>query len=300
MFSFYNKRWIFIGISTLIILTGLVFYFANGGFNVGIEFAGGTSILFDTGSESTTKDDLFNAVKESLDIEAETVQVSLANPAEFTIKMVTLTPEQSQKLVTDLKAKFNIAEDQDNLSIESFSAAYGIQLATDAWQSALIALILIMIYVSFRFEFLSGVGATAALVHDVLIMLSVYAIFRVPVNSSFVAAILTILGYSINDTVVIFDRIRDNLKIARKETFSQTMDKSINETLTRSINTSLTTFITITLLYIMGVQSIKEFSFPIMIGLVAGTYSSIAIASPIWGMLKTAGIEARKKQVKAR
>ncbi|MBZ4644832.1 MAG: protein-export rane protein SecF [Clostridia bacterium] len=159
--------------------------------------------------------------------------------------------------------------------------------------ASLIASILMLIYITFRFEFKSGVAAVIAMIHDVLVMLTVYAVFRIPINTSFIAAILTILGYSINDTIIVFDRIRENRKYMKKEEFSNVVNKSIWQTMARSINTSLTTLLTITVLYILGVQSIKDFAFPLIVGIVSGTYSSIFIASPIWVMWRE--WEAKKK-----
>ncbi len=142
-----------------------------------------------------------------------------------------------------------------------------------------------LIYVGMRFEFRFGAAAILALVHDVLITLSVYAIFQIPVNSPFIAAILTIIGYSINDTIVIFDRIRENQKNMRRKSIEEVANISITQTMRRSINTSLTTLITIVCVYIF-VPTVRDFSFPLIIGIATGTYSSIFIASPIWVLLK--------------
>jgi preprotein translocase SecF subunit len=141
-------------------------------------------------------------------------------------------------------------------------------------------------YITFRFELRFGIAAIIALIHDVLFMLSVYSILRIPVNSPFVAAILTILGYSINDTIVVFDRIRENLRLLKKNNFAEVANISISQTLSRSINTSVTTLVTIVALYVLGVEQIREFALPLMAGVLGGTYSSIFIASPAWVMLK--------------
>jgi preprotein translocase SecF subunit len=296
MFSFYKNRWSYIGASIAVILLGLVMYFVNG-FNVDIDFAGGSSIIIDV-NQTVDKSEIIATATDSLGFAPSTVQPTLEKPTEFTIKTPTLTPDQSKKLIQDFKTKYALGDDYNKFSIDSFTAAYGKQLAGEATWSMVIALFLIMIYVTIRFEFLSGIGAALSLLHDILVMVAVYIIFRIPINSSFVAAILTVLGYSINDTVVIFDRIRENLRSARKENFSEVTDRSIWETMTRSINTVLTTLITISILYILGVKSIKEFAFPLIIGIASGAYSSIFIASPVWAMLRNAGIESRKKNFK--
>ena len=142
-----------------------------------------------------------------------------------------------------------------------------------------------LIYIGIRFEFSFGAAAIIAVVHDVLVTIGVYGILGIPVNAPFIAAILTIVGYSINDTIVIFDRIRENSKKMRKVSVDEIANISINQTLSRSINTSLTTLFTITAVYIF-VPTIREFSFPLIVGIATGAYSSIFIASPIWVMLK--------------
>ena len=153
-----------------------------------------------------------------------------------------------------------------------------------------------LIYVAIRFEFAFGVAAILALVHDVLITISVYAIFDIPVNTPFIAAILTIVGYSINDTIVIFDRIRENVRSMRRKTPTEIANISINKTLARSINTSLTTLIIIGAVNIF-VPTVREFSLPLLVGIAVGAYSSIFIAAPIWVILK--GKKKSKKSVKA-
>lgn len=143
-----------------------------------------------------------------------------------------------------------------------------------------------LIYVSFRFEFSYGIASIIALVHDVIILICAYAVFRVPVNSPFVAAVLTVVGYSINDTIVVFDRIRENMKHAKKNDYASIANQSISQTISRSINTSLTTLVAIISLYVIGVEAIKDFTLPLIVGMAAGTYSSIFIASPAWVLIK--------------
>ena len=175
---------------------------------------------------------------------------------------------------------------------EAIDAIIGKELQRQAAIALIIANIGMLIYITFRFEFKSAVAAVLALVHDVLIVLSFYAIFNVPVDSTFIAVILTIVGYSINDTIVIFDRIRENLKDMRKIPFDEVANLSISQTVSRSVNTSVTTLFTITALFLLGGETIKDFTLALIVGVSAGTYSSIFIASPLWsvfrGKLKTA------------
>ena len=165
---------------------------------------------------------------------------------------------------------------------EKFGPSVGEEIRRNAYLSIAIATALMLLYITVRFEFRFGLAAVAALIHDVLIGLSVYAIFRLQVNSSFVAAILTIVGYSINDTIVLFDRVRENRKSMKRGEYEELIDSSINQTMTRTINTSITTLVAILCLYIFGVTAIREFALPLLVGVVVGTYSSIFIASPAW------------------
>ncbi|WP_234410557.1 protein translocase subunit SecF [Caldalkalibacillus mannanilyticus] len=170
------------------------------------------------------------------------------------------------------------------------------ELARDAVIAILIASIGVIIYVAFRFEFRYGIAAIIALFHDALFVIAVFSLLRVEVDLTFIAAILTIVGYSINDTIVIFDRIRENMKFAKVKTFedlSAVVNRSIVETLARSINTSLTVIVAAVALFFLGGEGIRNFSFALMIGLFVGAYSSIFIAAQVWLVLK--GRELKKK-----
>jgi preprotein translocase subunit SecF len=189
-------------------------------------------------------------------------------------------------------------------SSERVGAVAGRELVWSAFSSVLIACALMLVYIWFRFELHFGVTAVAALVIDVSVMISMVTILRLQINSSFIAAVLTIVGYAINDTIVIFDRIRENNRIiSRKEmTRAELADKSVKETLPRTINTTVTTLFTIVTLYVLGVASIKEFALPIIIGLLAGNYTSIFIAPSLWGLWqdKTDAAKSAAKQGKAK
>ncbi|MGL5243729.1 MAG: protein translocase subunit SecF, partial [Sarcina sp.] len=160
-----------------------------------------------------------------------------------------------------------------------------------------IAVMFMLIYVAIRFEVDFGIAAIVALAHDILITLSIFAIFQITVNTPFIAAILTIVGYSINDTIVIFDRIRENRKKMRSASYVEVADKSITQTMTRSINTTLTTLITIVAVYIF-VPTVRDFAFPLIIGIACGAYSSIFIASPVWCFLKNRKSKHKNKTTK--
>ena len=279
MFNIVEKKLIFIIISLVIIAAGIVSYFAFGGFNTDIDFAGGTEIII-----SGLKYDEGNITKIFKDIDKD-ISISTIQKTEDGVMVKTkyLSDNQATLVKTSIPEANKGAK---VLSVDSISPTIGKELWKSAATSIAIAALLMLLYITFRFEVLSGIAAVIALLHDLLIMVAFYVIFRVPVNTSFIAAILTILGYSINATIVIFDRIRENNRLMKKVAFGEVVNKSVWQTVGRSINTSLTTLFTLVVLYIIGVQSIKEFALPLIVGIIAGTYSSVFISGPVWAMLK--------------
>ena len=207
---------------------------------------------------------------------------------------------------TEAAAADNAAEDQTatvtagvvlkNQDIVSPSS--GRELARSAIMMSLLACLAILLYVSFRFEFTSGVVAVLALAHDVLILLGIYSLLQWSVDTNFIAAVLTVLGYSINNTIVIMDRIRENTRHARKETYGDIANSSIMQTMTRSINTTVTTLLTIGMVYILGVPSIQAFSLPIVIGIVIGFYSSVFLSGPLWALWRDSAVKGKKAAAK--
>lgn len=178
------------------------------------------------------------------------------------------------------------------------SPSSGRELARSAVMMSLLACLAILLYVSFRFEFTSGVVAVLALAHDVLILLGIYSLLQWSVDTNFIAAVLTVLGYSINNTIVIMDRIRENTRHARKETYGDIANNSIMQTMTRSINTTVTTLLTIGMVYILGVPSIQAFSLPIIIGIVVGFYSSVFVSGPLWALWRDSAVKGKKAAAK--
>ena len=203
---------------------------------------------------------------------------------------------KSSDLVLDaFEIKYGTTE-ESLIQLEEFASTVGDEMTANALKSILFACLAILIYVAYRFRDIKmGFAAILALCHDVLVVLSFAAIFRLSIGNSFIAAILTVVGYSINNTIVIFDRIRENAKGAQRAHKNSLVDKSVKETLTRSINTSITTLVSVLALYFLGVDSIREFILPIIVGLVAGTFSSIAIAAPLWYDLVYIGKAKPKK-----
>lgn len=281
MFNIIEKRNIFFIISAVIIIAGIVSFFVQG-FNTDIDFEGGTEITVDFKGKYDE-----NAIRKTVssvkDVQVASVQKASANGLNGAIIMVNYINDTQTK---DLKAALTKEYKDASISVSSISPKIGQELWQSAVTSIVIVAILMLLYITFRFEVLSGVSAVIALLHDMLVMMSFYTIFRIPVNSSFIAAILTILGYSINATIVIFDRVRENARFLKKESFSDIMNKSIWQTIARSVNTSLTTLFTLVSLYIIGVPSIKELALPLIIGVICGTYSSVFLAGQFWVLFK--------------
>ena len=279
-----SKRKIFFSISAILIVIGIVFLFVNG-LNLGIDFKGGTTYQFkltDTKYSAQVEKDIQSIVKQTTD--SKNCVVQQIGSDEVSIRTDKLSNAKSDALKEALIAKYKF--DAKSLRFETVSGTVSSRLILDSLKAIGLAVILMLIYIWFRFDLKSGASAVLALVHDVLIMLGFYAIFGFAINTSFIAAILTIVGYSINDTIVTFDRIREIGRKVRKTPFTAIANMGVNETVTRSIFTSVTTLLTIVVLYVIGVTSIKEFALPIIVGIIVGTYSSIFIASPLWTMFK--------------
>lgn len=285
MFNIIEKRKILFAIPCAIILVGLICYFVFGGLNTDIDFTGGTAMEIELG-EAFNEDAIRDAVATVEGVKLSTVQSSGANKA--IVKTAELPHETLVKVQDAIKKAFVNAE---IISVDSVDATMGREMWWSALKAIALAVVLMLVYIWFRFELYSGISAVLALCHDVIIIIAFYAIFQFPVNSTFIAAILTILGYSINATIVVFDRIRENMKIMRKDTFANVVNKSIWQTLARSINTSATTLITLVCLYILGVTSIKQFVLPLIIGVLCGTFSSVFMAGQFWVLLR--GMKAK-------
>lgn len=278
-----KKFKIFSTISIVIIVLGLIFA-ATKGLNLGIDFTGGTLLQIEFGQKMTVEE--IREIMDEIDTNASIVHAG-ENQTQIIIKStIDMTNEERLNLFNKFKEKYNLNQEA-LINQRKFGPSMGDEIRNKAIISVIIATVGMLLYITYRFEFKFGIAAITALIHDVLIGLAVYSIFRIPVNSSFVAAMLTIVGYSINDTIVVFDRIRENIKLMRKETYENIVNKSISQTIIRSINTSVTTLLAITSLYIFGVEAIRDFALPLIVGVIAGTYSSIFIASPVWYLLTT-------------
>lgn len=264
--------------------------------NYGMDFTGGTSTNV-TFNEDLSLEDISSKVvpvvsKITGDADVQTQKVAGTN--EVIIKTKTLNVDQRQALEDAMVENFGV--EAEKITAESISGAVSAEMKQDALWAVIVATILMLLYIWFRFKNIKfAASAILALVHDVLVVLTFYAVAKWSVGSTFIACMLTIVGYSINATIVIFDRIRENLAAGRnKETLEELVNKSITQTVTRSINTSLTTFIMVFVLYLMGVSAIREFALPLMVGIVCGTYSSVCVTGALWYVMTT-----RKKKAAA-
>jgi len=279
VYKIVERRNIFFAISLLIILAGLVSSMIFG-LNLGIDFAGGTLMQINIGKPYTSQEIYDTLAK--LNIKPDSIQQAGDNKEQVIIKLKSdISDELRRNIFEAFKQKYNL-KDEDLLSVQKVGPSIGRELKMQALLGAAIASLGILAYVAWRFEYKLAVSAIIALIHDLLITFSVYALFKIPINSTFVAAMLTVLGYSINDTIVIFDRIRENLKLNKKMDIAELINLSITQTMTRSINTVLTVIIALVALHIFGSESIRDFTLPLLVGIVSGAYSSIFIASPIW------------------
>lgn len=278
-FSFIKHRKVYYIISVSIIVIGLLFMII-GGMNYGIDFTGGTNIQVEMGKQVD-----IDEVKDTLkDYELEpTIIYAGEGNTQIVIKTIkSLENAERSEIIETLGDKYGVTQD-DVLASEQFGPSVGDELKANALKAVIIAAIGMLIYIVIRFKsWKYGFSAVVGVVHDVLIVIAFYAIFGFTVNNPFIAAILTLVGYSINDTIVIFDRIRENKRIHNKDNNETNIDRSLNQTLNRTIMTSLTTLVVMIPLCIMVSASIREFVIPLMIGVVVGCLSSIFVCSPIY------------------
>ncbi len=272
-----GKRKIWYIISFVVIIIGLSFLLFKG-LNFGIDFTGGTILEFRFDKE-VSNEEVRNSLAEldfSLDPQLQQTEVD-GNPGVI-IKTKELNSDQIMDVENILEKKYDSAE---MLRSDMVGPLIGKELRRNAIYAIIIASLAIVAYISIRFEFRFAIVAIITLLHDVVIVLGLFAIMQKEINTAFVAALLTIIGYSINDTIVIFDRIRENMKLMRRKSFEVKANTAVVDTLPRSINTSLTTLITILAIYFFGGASLQIFMLALFIGMFAGTYSSIFVASPL-------------------
>ena len=295
-FDFLGKTKIFLPVSLVLILVSVIVLIPGiRGLRMGIDFTGGMefTVLF---TEAVDTAEIRSALG---DIRAGDVDLtkSVIQDAEGDKKIITMQLDDSDaadQIVTMLQRDFPV-QDQ-GISRRLIGQQVSRELAEKGWQAILLALVAILVYISWRFRLRYAIGAVAAILHDVIIAMGLFAIFQVEVNLATIAAFLTIVGYSLNDTIVIYDRIRENLKLERRKSVFEVINHSVNQSLSRTMNTSLTTFIPVIILFLFGGSVLRGFSLALLIGVIVGTYSSMYIANPIlyaWTM-KTGGAKKAK------
>ena len=289
---------IFGGISALLVATGLVALillpFGKNLFNLSIDFAGGTEMEFNmhqtvTQELQTEVSDLF---EQTTGIAPSSVTSSGDGKEQVLIRSTSIDSETRQQVIDAMNEQYGLT-DADLYGNEDVSASVGSDLQRAAVLCAVLAIALMLVYVTFRFELTSGLAAVVCLLHDLLIMLSVYVWLQIPMDTNFIAAALTILGYSINASIIVFDCVRENLRNAHREPFEEIAEHSIWQTMGRTINTTLTTLFTIGMVFILGVPSLKQFTLPLIVGILAGAWSSILLSVSLWAFFRK---KIRRKQ----
>jgi SecD/SecF fusion protein len=283
-FSFMKYRKIYYIVSIAIIILGIGFGMIRG-YNYGIDFTGGTMIQLDMNKQVTSADVVnLQTILHENKVEADIVEAGKNNDQVIIRTVQALDTDARQALLDDIYGKFDLT-DKSVIEIQQFGPSVGDMLKKNAVKAVLIASVGMLIYISLRFEWKFGLSAIIAVLHDVFVLIAFYGVFHMPINNPFIAAVLTIVGYSIMDTIVIFDRVRENLNLMKRSKLEELIDHSINQTLGRSLMTSVATVVAIIPLCIMGGDIIRDFTLPLIIGIAAGTCSSIFIASPIYYQL---------------
>ena len=302
--KFLEKKAIFFAISIVVIVGGFVTMGIQKGstgtaLNYSLDFVGGTQTAV-TFNEDYSLEQLDTEIVpqiESIINDANVQSQKVAGSNQVIFKTRTLSVEEREAVNTMLEESYGVAE--DSITAETISSTISSEMQRDAFISVIIAAVCMLIYIWVRFKDIRfGASAVIALIHDVLVVLAFYAVARVSVGATFIACMLTIVGYSINATIVIFDRVRENMRaMSRKDDLQDMVNQSISQTLSRSIFTSLTTFIMVAALYVYGVSSIREFALPLMAGILCGTYSSVCITGALWYVLRTK-ITKKEKEAK--
>ncbi len=301
-FHFIKNQKVTLAIVAAILLAGILSFVIRG-FNIDIDFSGGTEIRIDLGTEVTAEvcdtinDIIRNNEKLGNDYVSSTTQsTDNANMAIIRTGTAALDNDQTLALQEALTEQFPDA-DTTKVQITTIQPTIGDSLTKKAILAVAVAVVLMLIYIWIRFELKSGIAAVACLCHDLFVMFAVYSLFQIPINSNIIAALLTILGYSINATIVVFDRIRENKAKAEANTpFADVVNAGVHDTFGRSINTTLTTLFTIGMIYILGVDAIQDFAFPLIIGIVAGLFSSVFVSGVVWNALYNIGGKKEKAE----
>ena len=290
--NFLSKKGIFFGVSLAVIAAGFIVMGVNKMttgdiLNFSLEFKGGTAVTVNFNDHKTLEQVNSEILPLVEDITGSAVQIQTVQDSnEVIFKTSTLNIEQREALDEMFAKNFNVYGDR--ITSETISSTISDEMTRDTIIAVVVAIVFMLLYIRIRFSDIRfGISSVVALIHDVLVVLAFYAVARVSVGNTFIACMLTIVGYSINATIVIFDRVRENMHVmTKKDDLKDVVNKSITQTLSRSIFTSLTTFIMVAALYVLGVTSIRDFALPLMVGIVAGAYSSVCITGGLWYVLR--------------
>ena len=290
-FHFIKNQKVTLGIIAVVILVGIVSFLVRG-FNIDIDFSGGTEIRIDLGTEVTQEvcDNINKIITDNEKLGQQYVSSTKQSDTISTMAIIrtgtaALTTEQQSALQDDLVEAYPNIDIKD-IQVTTIAPTIGDSLTKTAILAVAVAVVLMLIYIWIRFEAASGLAAVACLCHDLFVMFVVYSLLQIPINSNIIAALLTILGYSINATIIVFDRVRENKKKdTENKEFSDIVNDGIHDTLGRSINTTITTLLAIGMIYIFGGDSIRDFALPLIVGIVAGLFSSVFMAGMIWNAL---------------
>ena len=293
-FHFIKNQKVTLAIIAIILLAGIVSFFVRG-FNIDIDFSGGTEIKLNVGTEVTNEVcDKINDIIRNHEllgndyVSSTTKSESTANMAIIRTGTKALDNAQIDALLDAVAAAYPDTDLNDK-EINKIDPTIGDSLTKSAIIAVIVAVALMLVYIWIRFELKSGIAAVLCLTHDLFVMFAVYSLFQIPINANIIAALLTILGYSINATIVVFDRVRENKAKLVGTSFAEVVNKSAHETMGRSVNTTITTLFTIGMIYILGVDAIRDFAFPLIIGIVAGLFSSVFMSGMIWNALDKLG-----------
>jgi SecD/SecF fusion protein len=294
--DYIGKRRIWFAISGAVIVVSIV-SLAVRNLNLGIDFEGGSKVTFTTPQPtalSDVRDQAKRIGQEGAQIQGAGSEIGSQQYREFVIRTSALEPAQLQQLRADLRATFDVAPRE--VSVTTVSASFGRQIAESAIYAVLFSLLLVAIYIAIRFQWKFALATMVALLHDLIIAIGIYSLLGREVTTSTVAAILTVLGYSIYDTIIILDRVRENIPLMRRASFPTIANVSLWETIRRSLATTFITLLPITSLYLFGGDTLRDFAFALLVGIGSGAYSSIFIAAPLVSMLKEREPEYARRQ----
>lgn len=288
-FDFVGKRVILFAITGALIL-GCALSVIIRGFSIGQDFAGGSQMTFvlrdkdNKDAKIDITDDVKNEIKAVFESKgAKNIKMTEGEEGSVIVDCAELSGTVQTDIKKVVAEKYHLNDDE--YSFKSVSGSVSKDLRDKAIMGVSIAVLLMLVYITVRFDWRSGIAAVLCLIHDVVIMFGAYSLFQIDLDSNMIAAVLTILGYSINATIIVFDRVRENVR-SGKGSFAENANKAINDTVTRSLNTTLTTLFTIGMIFILGPASIKAFALPIIVGVLAGLYSSVCLSTNIWVLLK--------------